>query len=75
MHRLATEMPRLYPDSHLCFMLNDEIQGEMRDSIISICASGNIPVLQLENIDKQCGHPTAKGMTQINTQLKQFLGY
>ena len=70
MHRLATEMPRLYPDSHLCF-----IQGEMRDSIISICASGNIPVLQLENIDKQCGHPTAKGMTQINTQLKQFLGY
>ena len=75
MHRLTAEMPRLYPDSRLCFMLNDEIQGEMRDSIISICSSGNIPVLQLENIDKQCGHPTAKGMAQINTQLKQLLGY
>lgn len=75
MHILAAEMPRLYPDSRLCFMLNDEIQGEMRDSIISICSSGNIPVLQLEDIDKQCGPPTAKGMAQINTQLKQFLGY
>lgn len=74
MHKLASEIPGLYPDAKICFMLNDEIQGEMRDSIISICGMENIPVLQLDSIDKQRSHPTVKGMAQINEQLKRFLG-
>ncbi len=75
MRKLAAGLPEQYPDSRMCFMLNDEIQGEMRDSIISICRRSDIPVLELENIAKMKGHPTVEGMAQINDQLKRFLGF
>lgn len=73
MNKLAQELPGLYPDAKVVFMLNDEIQGPIREAILSTCARESIPVVELENISKRAGHPDRAGMKEINRQLTQFL--
>lgn len=73
MKKLVTELPGLYPDAKVYFMLNDEIDGGVRDIIIEECERNRIPVLRLEAIDKRMGHPSKAGMSAINRQLKDFL--
>lgn len=73
MKELVTGLPALYPGAKVYFMLNDEIDGPVRDIILKECEAERIPVLQLEAIDKRMGHPSKAGMAEINRQLKEFL--
>lgn len=70
---MLQELPRLYPDAQLCFMLNDEISGDVRQAILDKCDQTGIKCLELKDIEKNHGHPDAKGMAEINRQLTEFL--
>lgn len=41
MDKMLRELPSLYPDARIVFMLNDEIQGDMRKAIIELCRDNN----------------------------------
>ena len=73
MDKMLRELPSLYPDARIVFMLNDEIQGDMRKAIIELCRDNNTACLQLQNISKRQGHPDKAGMLQISDQLTDFL--
>ena len=73
MKKMLSSLPGLYPHSKVVFMLNDEIQGDMREAIIRLCDEAGVDCLQLTGISKRQGHPDRKGMTQISHQLTEFL--
>lgn len=73
MDKMLRELPTLYPDARIVFMLNDEIQGDMRKAITELCADNNIECLLLSGISKRQGHPDKAGMQQISDQLTDFL--
>ena len=54
-------------------MLNDEIQGPLREKIIEQCAARGIRCLELHDVEKRMGHPDAAGMRAIADQLIEFL--
>ena len=73
MTELTSGLKTTYPDAKVYFILNDEINGKIREIIMEECNKSNIPVLELEAIDKRMGHPSKAGMAAINRQLKEFL--
>ena len=70
---LLQEVKRLYPESQLCFVLNDGITGEFRQAILDKCHQYGVKCLELTDIEKRNGHPNAKGMAEINRQLTKFI--
>ncbi|MDE6160751.1 MAG: SGNH/GDSL hydrolase family protein, partial [Muribaculaceae bacterium] len=70
---LMQQLPALYPDAEIVFMLNDIIDGPVRDAILDICARRGIRCLELKDISKRMGHPDSAGMRAIATQLTEFL--
>lgn len=73
MHCLFSGLARLYPKADVVFMLNDEIQGDIRKIILDTCELYNVPCLELTDVDKKSGHPSVEGMRQISDQLVRFL--
>lgn len=66
-------MQNRYPNVEIYFLLNCDLKIEINESVKTICAHYNIPCFELKDIDKQGGHPSIKGMEQINEQLKAFI--
>ena len=66
-------MQNRYPNVEIYFLLNCDLKIEINESVKTICAHYNIPCIELKDIDKQGGHPSIKGMEQINEQLKAFI--
>lgn len=62
-----------YPNVEVYFLLNCDLKTEINESVKTICAHYQVPCLELKGIDKQGGHPSVKGMQQIDEQLKVFL--
>lgn len=61
------------PNSRIYFIQNTGLKSAIKTSITLICRQYNIPIIALENITKQSGHPTDVGMQQIASQvLAQF---
>lgn len=73
MEYMLQQLGALYPEAKVVFILNDEIQGELRDIVIEECAAYSVPCIQLEGIEKQKGHPNRKGMEQIASQVVKAL--
>lgn len=64
-----------YPNVKLYFILNDILSSDINESVLAVCQHYQVPVIRLENIDKQCGHPNVLGMQQIAQQVEKALGY
>ena len=73
MDYLLQQLPVLYPEAEVVFVLNDEITGPMREAIIAQCGARGVRCLQLQGIEKRMGHPDAAGMRAIASQLGEFL--
>jgi len=54
-------------------LLNTELKEEITDGFRDACVHNGIRYLYLKDIDKECGHPTEKGMAQIAEQVAAFL--
>ena len=66
-------LSRLYPDAEVWFILNTGLKPEINESVAEICRHYNVPVIRLTDIDKDWGHPTAKGMKAIASQVESAL--
>lgn len=64
-----------YPTADVYFISNDGLKPEITSSMEQICKYYNVPLIQLNNIDKTAGHPNVKGMTQIAEQLDDAIKY
>lgn len=70
---LLDQATKRYPNVEIYFIMNDSLTEELTTSSKTICQHYGVPFIQLNNIDKQAGHPTQKGMTQIADQLTQAI--
>ena len=61
------------PDSEIVFLINSELKDEITAGIAEACDHYGVHWLLLKDIEKKWGHPSIKGMAQINEQLKAFL--
>ncbi len=50
-------------------IVNSELRREVTDGIIEICRHYDVAHTVLAEIDKEAGHPTVRGMTQIKEQI------
>lgn len=73
MNRLFEGLKTLYPASDVVFMLNDDINGEVRDIVLAKCKEYDVPCLELKDIAKMSSHPSIEGMEAISEQLLEFL--
>ncbi len=62
------------PNTRVIVLVNDAIyEGELRTRIIEESRINAFECICLENIEKDDGHPTVKGMTEISNQIISFL--
>ena len=61
------------PDARIVFVANCDISQEIIDCIKLAAKHFGIELVELCGIDKQCGHPTPKGMEQICDQVLKVL--
>ncbi len=71
---MLEHMQYRYPNVEIYFLLNCDLKPEINESIKTICAHYHVPCIELKGIDKQGGHPSIKGMQQINEQIKAYFG-
>lgn len=70
---MLEHMKYRYPNVEIYFLLNCDLKPEINESVKTICAHYHVPCIELKGIDKQGGHPSIKGMQQINEQIKAYL--
>ncbi|MCM1021832.1 MAG: SGNH/GDSL hydrolase family protein [Muribaculum sp.] len=71
--KLLDEAKKRYPGTDVYFILNSELSDDVNDAVRKECKLFNVPLIELENIDKKAGHPTKLGMTQIKDQVLKAL--
>jgi len=69
MARMMDGLKELYPKATLYFLLNTGLRPEINESAEEICRHYGVKLITLEDIDKDHGHPTQKGMRSIATQV------
>ena len=60
------------PLGRVLVLLNTELKSEIEEGFAEIAAHYGVPALQLHDIHKKDGHPTAKGMAEIAAQFLAF---
>ncbi len=70
---LLSQARMLYPDADIYFMLNSELSDEVNESTFKICRKYKVPVIALQDVDKQSKHPSIAGMTSISRQVAEFI--
>lgn len=60
------------PIGKILVLLNSEMKPEIENGFAEIAAHYGVPALRLHDIDKEGGHPTAKGMAEIAAQFLAF---
>lgn len=59
------------PQAHIYCLINTELKPEISEGMRKICQIYGITEVSFDTIDKNCGHPTIKGMQDIkNTVLR-----
>jgi hypothetical protein len=71
---LLSRMKERYVNTQLYFILNDGLSADIISSCKEICKHYDVKCIELNGIDKKNGHPTVKGMSQIDEQLKAAVG-
>ena len=59
--------------SRILVVINTELKNEIVEGYKEACNHYGIEFVQLENIDKMCGHPSILGMKQIKNQVLNAL--
>lgn len=59
-----------HPNMPVYFLINSELREDITESCKTICDHYGVTYIQLHDIDKRQGHPTAKGMKAIAEQVK-----
>lgn len=68
-------LKRKHSRARIIHLLNDDITGEIRESIRNACRIYDVQNVELRDIRKENGHPNKKGMKQIRQQLcREVLG-
>lgn len=62
-----------YPNTELYIVINDILSKEVTASMKTICEHYGVNYILLHDIDKQWGHPSRLGMSQIAQQLGQVI--
>lgn len=62
-----------YPNVEIYFILNSELKEEINASCREICKHYNVPIIELQNIEKQKGHPSVVGMKSFAEQVAKVL--
>jgi hypothetical protein len=53
--------------------MNTALKHEIDAAIKASCEANGASYIELVRIDKNCGHPTILGMSQIRAQIEAFL--
>ena len=61
------------PNAEIIVIINTEIKKEIQDALKKASEYYGIQYIALKDIDKDCGHPTVKGMLQISEQVFSVL--
>lgn len=72
MAKLCYGLRTHYPKAQVLFILNSELKESINESVRTICAHYDIPLLELHDIDKQGGHPSVAGMRAIADQVTKY---
>ena len=67
--KLLSEAQERYPNVRIYFIQNTELRNDIVESTKVICNHYGIPIIQLNDIAKQAGHPNIKGMKAIARQV------
>jgi hypothetical protein len=70
---MLSQLKMLYPKADVYFLLNSELKEEINESVKTVCAKYNVPVIALHDINKQIGHPSIAGMQAISDQINEFI--
>lgn len=62
-----------YPKAKIINITNSELSEEVTSAMAEICKHYGVLNIQLEDIDKQRGHPSVSGMKSIAEQVKDAL--
>ena len=70
---LLANLQNRYPGADIYVIINDILSENVTVSMKTICDHYHVPYIQLHDIDKQWGHPSQKGMTQIAEQVAEAI--
>lgn len=70
---MLDHMTQRYPNVEIYFLLNSELTDEINETMRTICAHYNVPLIELYDIKKIAGHPSVEGMAAINDQINAFI--
>lgn len=70
---LLANLQNRYPGTDIYVIINDILSEDVTVSMKTICDHYHVPYIQLHDIDKQWGHPSQKGMTQIAEQVAEAI--
>ena len=61
------------PELNVIFILNSDLKSEIGSALKAICEHYGVGLVELHDVNKQNGHPTALGMIDIKEQVKEFI--
>lgn len=70
---LLSSLQDHYPGTELYVIINSELSEAVTESMRTIADHYGVRWIQLHDIDKQWGHPSQAGMTQIANQLAEVI--
>lgn len=73
MAKMLNDIKLHYPNVEVYFILNTELKKEINESVLEVCKHYDVPVIELEDIDKKSSHPSVKGMKAIAQQVLKFI--
>lgn len=62
-----------HPNTRVYFLINSELRDDITTSAKTICDHYGVPYIELHDVDKRMGHPTARGMASIAAQVRAVL--
>ena len=57
------------PNAKIVFLINCDIKSEISEGMKTAGRYFNVETIEFQNLDKENGHPTSKGMAQISEQV------
>lgn len=70
---MLSRLQDYYPGTEIYVVINSELSEEITQSMQVISEHYGVPYILLHDIDKQWGHPSQKGMTEIARQLGEVI--
>lgn len=63
----------ILPDATVCCILNTGLRKPVEDILVTVCCHTGAKIIKLHDINKDGGHPNAKGMDEISRQILCYL--